>query len=123
MINRKRENVYCVNFLPAYNIILKYFIDNHKFIRALLLSRLEKTTAFRRTGFSRHHVGPINSPLSHHSAIVLRDSRRALNWSPIMPRDASFSVDVVHGNDPCARRRHSSGCLYFATHTSIYYPK
>ena len=59
-----------------------------------------KITAIRRivvreTGVSRHHGGPIESltetsRTSQHS-IVLRDFREALNWAPIMPRDASDS--------------------------------
>ena len=34
VINRKIENVYCVNYPPAYNSIHKYPIDNYNFMRA-----------------------------------------------------------------------------------------
>ena len=34
--------------------------------------------------------GPLK-PVEHHSSIVLRSLRRALNWTSIMPRGASLS--------------------------------
>ena len=61
-------------------------------MRALFLSRLKKTAisriAIRETRVSRHHVSPVNGPSSHHTAIVWGDLSGALNWDPIMPRDA-----------------------------------
>ena len=48
---------------------------------------------FVHTRVSLHQVGlfmpPILEPSEHHSIIVWRVLRRALNWSPIMPSDTS----------------------------------
>ena len=43
---------------------------------------------------SRHHRGKIKDPLNnldHHSTMELSGLRGTLNWSPIIPRDASLS--------------------------------
>ena len=44
--------------------------------------------AGRETGSSQHHGGPI-VPSQH--CIVIRASRGAHNWAPIVPKDASIS--------------------------------
>ena len=49
------------------------------------------TLMILQTCFSRHHGGKLRTsliPLIHHSTIALK---WVLNWSPIMPRDASLS--------------------------------
>ena len=46
------------------------------------------------TGVSRHHGGPIQGPWNpsdHHSIYGIRGSKGELNWSPLMPRNASLS--------------------------------
>ena len=43
-----------------------------------------------RLGFFRLRTN-LTSPVHHSNTIVLRDSSSVLNWSPIMPRDASLS--------------------------------
>ena len=39
---------------------------------------------FRETGVSRHHGGSLKS-IEHHSIIITRGLREALNWAPIQP--------------------------------------
>ena len=43
----KDKNVYFVNFLPAYNKVFKYLVDNYKFI---VSTETGKTTAIRLIG-------------------------------------------------------------------------
>ena len=69
-------------------------------LRASLCSRSwenhsDQSMAIRETSVSRHHGGRIEgSPKTpvHHS-IVLRGSREAFNWAPMMPRDVSLPED------------------------------
>ena len=53
-----------------------------------------RRVAVRESGVSRHHMGAqlraLLKPLDCHSTIVSRGLRRALNWSPIMPRNVSL---------------------------------
>ena len=54
----------------------------------------DQTTAVRETGDCRHHGGSIEGPLiplEYHRTMVLRVPMGALNWDPIMQRDASLS--------------------------------
>ena len=50
----------------------------------------EFSDAVRETGVSRHHGGPLKPLRLSQYSIVLRGLRGALNWAPIMPRDAFF---------------------------------
>ena len=55
-----------------------------------------KSTAIRRIGVreigvSRHHKGPFETPLGHHSNTTLGGLTWTFNWDPIMPRDTSLS--------------------------------
>ena len=66
----------------------------------LALTRSGKPTdirdiSVRETGISRHLGGtieppPLKAPV-HHSTTILRGLMAALNWAPIMTRDASLS--------------------------------
>ena len=58
------------------------------FIQAALTIR---RIAVQETGVSRPHGGLIQEPHEHHGTMVLMNLRFTLNWSPIMPRDASVS--------------------------------
>ena len=60
------------------------------------LSRLEKTTAIRRiavqvSSVSRHNGGPTDAPPQYNSALMYGGFHGALNWAPMIPRDASLS--------------------------------
>ena len=60
--------------------------------------------------------------LDHHSTIVFRGLRRVLNWSPIMPRDASLSCVMCHTRCYCASHEmlmHFFSILFIVSHTHM----
>jgi len=78
--------VYTIKIIDS---LRKIFLRNYN-----CLNQARKTTMTRRTTVSRLHDGSIEAPLKpleHHSTMVPRGSRWTLNWTPIMPRDASLS--------------------------------
>ena len=77
--------VYTIKIIDS---LRKIFLRNYN-----CLNQARKTTMTRRTTVSRLHDGSIEAPLKpleHHSTMVPRGSRWTLNWTPIMPRDASL---------------------------------
>ena len=65
-------------------LFIKYYFQTGK-------TAAIRRTAVRKTDVSRHHGGPMENPLEHHSNILLRGLRRDINCAPMMLRDAGLS--------------------------------
>ena len=95
----KRYSVWCHIDRKTVNTIWFWF-DLIRFRKDLIFT-CRWMVCFRPTGVSREH--PWNPPL-HHSTIVLRNLRGALNWTPMMPRDSQYEFVstkflFIHRND------------------------
>ena len=57
-------------------------------------------SAVREASVSRHNKGSIKGSLQYDSAVMYGGFQGALNWAPVMPRDASL-LDSCYVSDCC----------------------
>ena len=95
-------------FIYLFYSLLFIYLKCNSFERTLRqnYSRLDNlTSAVGETSVSRHNGGPIKGPLQPFNTIALWCTggfREALNWTTMMPRNASLSVSYT-----------SDRCLFF----------